>query len=85
VHGPICSSTATSQTGVTWQRLAAKEAIPLWESSTEGYINVEGLALVALAERKGFKTRSDYLHVPSLARLPPPVEEGPADWENVHD
>lgn len=68
-----------------YQRLAAKEAVPLWESSTMGYVNVEGLALVALAERKGFKTRSDYLHVPSLARLPCPAEEGSADWENVHN
>ncbi|HYO55247.1 Imm49 family immunity protein [Archangium sp.] len=70
-----------SERAARYQRLAAKEAIPLWESSTEGYVCVEGLALVALAERKGFKTRSDYLHVPSLARLPAPAEKGSADWE----
>ncbi|RYZ39808.1 MAG: hypothetical protein EOO71_18590 [Myxococcaceae bacterium] len=68
-----------------YQRLAAKDAIPLWESSTEGYISIEGLALVALAERKGLLTRSDYLHVPALVRLPAPLPDAAADWRQPSD
>jgi hypothetical protein len=66
-----------------YQRLAAREAIPRWEAATEGCVSIEGLALVALAERKGFSTRSDYLHVPSLARLPAPPSAVPSSWEDA--
>ncbi|CAM3550143.1 immunity 49 family protein [Corallococcus sp. ZKHCc1 1396] len=68
-----------------YQRLAAKQAIPLWESSTEGYISIEGLALLALAERKGLHTRTDYLHVPALVRLPATRTGTRADWRQPLD
>ncbi|MFY0527778.1 Imm49 family immunity protein [Archangium gephyra] len=66
-----------------YQRLAAREAIPRWEAATEGCVCIEGLALVALAESKGFRTRRDYLHVPSLVRLPAPPSAAPSSWEDV--
>jgi hypothetical protein len=66
-----------------YQRLAAKEQVPLWELATVGAVSIEGLALVALAERVGFRTRSDYLHVPSLARLPAPPLGRPVDWQDI--
>ncbi|RYD85688.1 MAG: hypothetical protein EOP84_01630 [Verrucomicrobiaceae bacterium] len=66
-----------------YQRLADGDAVPRWEIATEGCVSIEGLALVALAERKGFPTRRDYLHVPSLVRLPAPPLAGPISWEDV--
>jgi hypothetical protein len=66
-----------------YQRLAAREAIPRWEVATEGCVSIEGLALAALAERKGFRTCRDYLHVPSLGRLPAPTSAAPSSWEDV--
>lgn len=68
-----------------YKRLAAKGAVPLWELATEGFVSIEGLALVALAERKGFQTSSDYLHVPSLARRPAPVPTGSISWEAIYE
>jgi hypothetical protein len=66
-----------------YRRLVDKGAIPRWDAATEGCVSIEGLALVALAERKGFNTRRDYPTVPSLARLPAPPATGPISWEDV--
>jgi hypothetical protein len=75
--------TLLAKRAARYQRLAAKESLPLWEVATEGCVSIEGLALVALAERKGFRTRADYLHVPAIARLQASIQSSPVNWENV--
>lgn len=55
------------------------------ESSTEGNLSVEGLALVRLAEHKGLKTERDYLHVPSTARKGGRIAFSPDGWRRLWD
>lgn len=61
-------------------RLADREAISQEILATEGYLSVEGLALVTLAELSGMGTLSDYLLIPSLARLGGAPGAPPESW-----
>jgi hypothetical protein len=49
--------------------------------ATEARLNVEGLALVRLAELGGLATEANYLTVPSLARENLPETFDPAAWQ----
>jgi hypothetical protein len=53
-----------------YRALIQADAIPPEEVHTEGKLCVEGLALIRLAERRGFPLAADYLFVPSVAREP---------------
>jgi len=66
-----------------WARLAEHDAVSQEELATEGHLSVEGLALVALAERFGMKTRSDYLFIPSSARAQTAPVASPDAWRVV--
>lgn len=48
--------------------------------ATEAKLSVEGLALVALAERRGLPTEKEYPGVPSTARGLPAVPGRPDEW-----
>ncbi|MGH0034604.1 MAG: Imm49 family immunity protein [Myxococcota bacterium] len=52
--------------------------------ATEGRVDVEGLAVLRLAEERGLSTRPEYPLLPSVARVPLAVEPLPDDaWLDV--
>jgi len=61
-------------------RLREKGSLSEEEWATECQISIEGLALVALAERASLPVRSDYLFIPSLARDGERPGEPPEAW-----
>lgn len=61
-------------------RLQEKGSLSEEDWATECQVSIEGLALVALAERAGLPVRSNYLFVPSLARDGAPPAEPPEVW-----
>ncbi len=66
-----------------YQALAAKDQLADEVRFTEGMLSVEGLALVRLAEAQGLATEEDYLHIPSIAREPPPSGLPPDSWRRI--
>jgi Immunity protein 49 len=64
-----------------YRTLVASDAIPSEEAHTEGKLCVEALALVRLAERKGFPVAEDYLFVPAPAREPLRGAFAADDWQ----
>jgi immunity protein 49 of polymorphic toxin system len=66
-----------------YKKLGAAEALPPEEVHTEGQLCVEGLALIRLAERKGFPVEEDYLFVPSVAREPLREAFAGDDWQRL--
>lgn len=74
-----------SERGDLLAKLEDGEALMEEEAATEGNLNVEGLALVRLAEHKGLKTERDYLHVPSVARKGGRVSFSPDAWKKLWD
>lgn len=68
-----------------WAALDEGGALMAEESSTEGNLSVEGLALVRLAERKGMETERDYLHVPSVARKGGRITFSANAWRKLWD
>jgi hypothetical protein len=57
-----------AERGARQARLRAKGNLPEETWATECQVSIEGLALVALAERAGLEVRVNQLFVPSLAR-----------------
>lgn len=53
------------------------------ETATEGKLCVEGLALIKLAEIRGMSLDSDYLYIPSTARLRSDVIFHDDDWKEA--
>lgn len=53
---------------VRFRKLSEKESVPEELLATEGYISIEGLALVRLAVSKGLQPLEDFLFIPSVAR-----------------
>ncbi|KYG07378.1 hypothetical protein BE21_02585 [Sorangium cellulosum] len=53
------------------------------EAATEGQIDVEGLALVRLAESRGIVTRPEYPFIPSLLRVGPTRAFTVDDWTDI--
>jgi hypothetical protein len=62
-----------------YQKLIDADVISLELAHTEGRLCVEGLALVQLGERSGFRLSEDYLLIPSVARERSGVEFEPDD------
>jgi hypothetical protein len=48
------------------------------------HVSVEGLALLAIAEREGLETAEHYLHCPAVARRPSPWCYDPDAWRSLH-
>jgi len=67
-----------------YRSLVSRESIPEEEAATEGFFSVEGLALVRLAEIKGFETQENYLFIPSVARKDVSIVFAPNSWKNAH-
>ena len=61
---------------------AASEDILEEEWATDGQLFVEGLALVAIAERLGLPTAEDYLFIPSIARPSRPTAFDADAWRS---
>ena len=61
---------------------AASEDILEEEWATDGQLFVEGLALVAIAERLGLPTAEDYLLIPSIARPSRPMAFDADAWRS---
>jgi hypothetical protein len=66
-----------------YELLAEQESVEDEERFTEGLLSVEGLALVRLGESQGLATEEDYLHIPSIAREPPPTGLPPDSWRRI--
>ncbi|HYO57922.1 Imm49 family immunity protein [Archangium sp.] len=66
-------------------RLLEKGSLSEEMWATECQVSIEGLALVALAERVGVPMRSDHLFIPSLARDGELPEEPPDAWMDPGD
>lgn len=65
-----------------FKKLVDSEMILPEEFATEGKLFVEGLALLRLAETKGFALEDDYLFMPSTAREKIVVIFSDNDWKN---
>jgi hypothetical protein len=59
---------------------AAKDGLPPELAATEASLSVEGLALLRLADAKGFQTGSDYVLVPSAGRERAQIDFEPDAW-----
>lgn len=65
-----------------FKKLVSTDSIPEEVAATEGNFCCEGLALVKLAETKGFKTQNKYLFIPSVARADVSISFDQEDWRN---
>ncbi|MFP2932941.1 Imm49 family immunity protein [Pyxidicoccus sp. 3LG] len=74
-----------SERGDLLEKLGEGGALMEEESSTEGNLSVEGLALVRLAEHKGLETERDYLHVPSTAKKGGRIAFASEGWRKLWD
>jgi hypothetical protein len=72
------------QWGERYKWLISRDAIPQEVAATEANLNVEGLALLRLAETKGFETQENYLFIPSVARKDVSIVFEPNSWKNPH-
>lgn len=68
-----------------YKKLMRSESIPEEEFSTEGQVFVEGLAVLGIADRLGFKTELEYRHIPSLVRNNTSVVNDPDCWKRIHE
>lgn len=64
----------------TVEDMIAKDELPEEAWSWLRYFSSEGLALVRLAERIGFKTKPVYLHIPAIVRTAPNITFDPDAW-----
>jgi hypothetical protein len=62
-------------------KLIRSEVIAQESAATEAKLNVEGLALLRLAQQRGFPTQNNYLFIPSLARKAPMQPYDPDAWK----
>lgn len=68
---------------VRFQKLHDKESVAEEILATEGYVSVEGLALVRLAISNGLHPREDFLFIPSLAREQVRLHHHPDSWRHL--
>jgi len=80
-HDALCRWLADEADRYT--ELMNSDAISPEVAATEGCVSVEGLALLRLAESKGFKLEEDYLMIPSLARTRVPITFDPNAWQRT--
>ncbi|MBE4748076.1 immunity 49 family protein [Corallococcus sp. ZKHCc1 1396] len=65
-----------------FQRLGEKETVAEEVLATEGYVSVEGLALVRLAVSKGLHPQEDFLFIPSVALDEVHLRYRPDSWKH---
>ena len=68
---------------VRFQKLREKESVAEEVLATEGYVSVEGLALVRLAVLQGMEPRGDFLFIPSVARDKVRLRYRPDSWKHL--
>ena len=78
-HDALCAM--LKQDEERGRELLAAGGLPAEVAATEAHFNVEGLALLRLAEMKGFATEREYLTVPSLARTQASFAFQPEAWK----
>lgn len=68
---------------VRFRKLRDKESMAEEVLATEGYVSVEGLALVRLAVSKGLHPLEDFLFIPSVAREQVRLRYRPDSWKHL--
>ena len=68
---------------VRYRKLAEKESEAEDVLATEGYVSIEGIALVRLAVKAGLKPQEDYPFIPSIALERPRLRYRADSWKNL--
>jgi len=66
------------------EKMIARDALPEEVWAWLRYFSSEGLALLRLAERKGFNIEEVYLHIPASVRPESPFSFNPDAWRNLN-
>lgn len=66
-----------------YRKLIRGEVIAQESVATEAKLNVEGLALLRLAQQRGFPTQKNYLFIPSVVRKAPTKQYDPNAWKKA--
>lgn len=66
-----------------FRKLRDKESVAEEVLATEGYVSIEGLALVRLAVSQGLRPLEDHLFIPSVAREQVHLRYRPDSWKEL--